>query len=257
MRFHRLISKPIRLLVRRLYPYGAIRRVVRGPVRGMRFVVEPGMGISYAMGLGAYHFDFLRSKCRPGMTVYDIGANRGQMALFFARQVGPRGHVHCFEPVHALVHSLQSNLRLNGLGAVSVYPAAVAEQEGTTTFLYSPQRPTSGRLAQVARPDARQSLTEPLPVNTTALDHLIKAGAPAPDLIKIDVEGGLEAVLAGAHKLLEQSRPGIYVELHSASELAAVRRHLVERGFRAETLSGVRMTAPAYSCESAMWLYKA
>ncbi len=89
MSFRSLMARPLQVLARGFYPYGSVRRVMCGPVRGMRFVVGPGIGISYAMGLGTYHFDFLRSRCRPGMTVYDIGANRGQMALFFARQVGP------------------------------------------------------------------------------------------------------------------------------------------------------------------------
>ncbi len=168
----------------------------------------------------------------------------------------PHGKVYCFEPVPALVDSLRRNLGLNRLDTVSVYPHTVAEQVGTTTFLFSQQRPTSGRLSEVAQPDARQSLTESLQVNTTTLDQLMKEGAPVPDLIKIDVEGGLESVLAGSYDVLAQSRPGIYVELHSAGELSAVRRHLVDRGFVAETLSGERITVPEYSREVAMWLHK-
>lgn len=89
MSFRSLIAGPIPLIARWLYPYGAVRRVVRGPVRGMRFIVEPGMGVSYAMGSGAYNFGFLASRCRRGMTVYDIGANRGQMALFFRGKWDP------------------------------------------------------------------------------------------------------------------------------------------------------------------------
>lgn len=255
MRFRSQIMGQSRFLARWLYPSGAVRRVLRGPVRGMRFVVEPGIGVSYAMGRGAYNFDFLRARCRPGMTVYDIGANRGQMVLFFARLAGPQGHVYCFEPVPALVQSLRTNLQLNRLETVSVCPVAVAEQVGTTKFLFSQQRPTTGRLSDVARPDAKRILTERLEVKTTTLDRLIAEGAPAPDLIKIDVEGGLASVLAGARDLLEQARPGIYVELHSPEELMAVRHHLLDRGYVAETLSGVGVVEPERSREAALWLH--
>lgn len=246
----------MRLLAKRLYPDGAVRRVLCGPVRGMRFVVEPGIGMSYAMGHGAYHFDFLRAKCQAGMTVYDIGANRGQMALFFSRLVGPLGHVYCFEPVPALVQSLRQNLGINHLETVAVCPVAVAEQVGTTAFLFSQQRPTTGRLSDIAQPDAKRRLTERLVVNTTTLDQLVAEGVPSPDLIKIDVEGGLASVLAGARGLLETSGPGIYVELHSPDELTAVRRDLMDRGYVAETLSGVRVMQPERSREDALWLHK-
>ena len=40
-------------LVRLLFPYGSERRVLRGPARGMRFVVEPGIGFTYALGTDA------------------------------------------------------------------------------------------------------------------------------------------------------------------------------------------------------------
>ncbi len=255
MHVRSLLARPIRCLVRRLYPYGAVRRVWCGPVKGLRFVIEPGIGISYTMGRGAYHFDFLQSRCRPGMTVYDIGANRGQMALFFARLVGPSGRVYCFEPVPALVQSLQRNLEINGLERVAVCAAAVADHVGTTVFLYNQQRPTTGRLSEIAHPDAKRTLTERLKVSTTTLDQLIAEGAPVPDLIKIDVEGGLAPVLAGAQHFLEQTHPELYVELHSFEERTAV-HHLLSRGFVAKTLSGVRVERPEESRETALWLHK-
>ena len=97
-------------LARRLYPYGAVRTVLRGPVRKARYVVAPGMGVTYALGMDAFHMSFLGRFSRDGMTVYDVGANRGQLALFFSRVVGPRGRVVSFEPVPSVFATLEQNI---------------------------------------------------------------------------------------------------------------------------------------------------
>ncbi len=86
-------------VARRLYPHGSIRKVLRGPLQGMHFIVVNGMGVTYALGQDHWNFADLLPQLNGGATVYDIGANCGQMALFFSRQVGPRGRVVSFEPV--------------------------------------------------------------------------------------------------------------------------------------------------------------
>ena len=88
-----------RRLARVFWPHQTIRAVHCGPCRGMRYVVSPAMGVSYAFGRGTYNFAFLKSKVKRGMTVYDIGANAGQVALFFSKVVGAEGSVFAFEPI--------------------------------------------------------------------------------------------------------------------------------------------------------------
>jgi FkbM family methyltransferase len=53
------------------------------------------------------------------MTVVDVGANKGQMALIFAALVGPFGTVVAIEPAPGPFASLQRNVRLNNLQAAS------------------------------------------------------------------------------------------------------------------------------------------
>lgn len=62
------MSLPQRI-VRRLYPHGSIRTVLRGPLRGMKFQVINGMGATYALGLDFMNLKFLGLKLRPGMVV--------------------------------------------------------------------------------------------------------------------------------------------------------------------------------------------
>src|SRR5437764_10258809 len=90
-------------LVRIIYPFGKVTRSLAGPVKGMRFTVRPGMGFTYAVGKDAWNWRWLRDQVNwEGITVYDIGANRGQMTLWFAKMVGEGGTVAAFEPVPEL-----------------------------------------------------------------------------------------------------------------------------------------------------------
>jgi hypothetical protein len=126
-----LASKIIRLL----YPFGSQRTVLCGPLKGMKFVVELGNGFSYALGRGL-NFEFLQSKIESGAVVYDVGANRGQMTLYFAKMVGPQGHVHSFEPAPVPFVTLQKHITLNQLQNVTAHQCIAAETEGSALFTF-------------------------------------------------------------------------------------------------------------------------
>ena len=63
-------------------------------------------------------------------------------------------------------------------------------------------------------------------------------------ILKIDVEGGAGAVLAGAQTLLALHRTTIYIELHGPEEQKAVRELLAKSGYQAQTLSGEVVSDP-------------
>lgn len=238
-------------LVRLAYPYGATRRVLRGPARGRRFVVEPGIGLSYALGLGDAVPRVFGRDVRPGMTVFDVGANKGQMTLLFASLVGPTGHVVAVEAAPAEFASLSRNISLNQFPHVQPIHAAAADSNGELTFTYAPERPTQGKLLEVERtysnPDSKQ-----FPVRAVTLDTLV-AGHRAPDVIKIDVEGAAASVLRGARQLIAAHRPAIYVELHGPEEQAGVRDELIARGYVARTLDGALVADPTTGWHSPLW----
>lgn len=245
----------LRHWIRFVYPYGEPRRVLRGPVRGMRFIVEPGIGFSYAIAAEAACPRFLAGKLRPGQTIYDIGANKGQMSLLFARGVGPSGRVLAFEPAPAEYSSLCRNLRLNGLDQVQAFPRAVSDTAGRATFTYAAERPTQGKLAAVEPSYANEGAGS-FEVETVTLDGLLAQGLPAPDLVKIDVEGAAAAVLRGGARLLEGGNPRIYLDLHGPEEQAGVRDELLSRGYVAETIEGRLVADPTLEWQTPLWCYK-
>ena len=242
-----LVDRCARLLA----PWGARRRVLRGPARGASFIVEPGIGLSYALGTRDAAPRFFVGRVRPGMTVFDVGANKGQMTLLFAALVGPAGRVVAIEPAPAECRSLERNVRLNHLTNVTVIQAAAADTAGPLTFTYAAGRPTQGKLREVERTYDNPGATM-FPVDALPLDSLCRAHG-LPDVIKIDVEGAAASVLRGARQLIADGRPAIYVELHGPEEQVGIRDELLARGYRAETLDGRLVPDPTAGWHSPLW----
>ena len=242
-------------LIRILFAYGCTRRVLFGPARGMRFVVEPGIGATYALGAEAAAPRLFGKYVRLGMTVLDVGANKGQMALIFAALVGSSGRVMSLEPAPAEFSSLQRNLRLNGLQHVRAYQLAASDSETELAFLYEPARPTQGKLAHVEQTYASPGASV-IRVATARLDTLVHDASTRPDFIKIDVEGAAAAVLRGAARILDEVGPVIYLELHGPEEQAGVRDELLSRGYVAETLDGRRVEDPVGSWHSPLMCFR-
>jgi len=221
----------------------------------MRFIVEPGIGFTYAMGMEAASPRFFQQYVRPGMTVFDVGANKGQMTLIFAALVGPSGGVVSVEPAPAEFISLQRNINLNGFQHVRAFQLAASDSEARLAFLYEPSRPTQGKLADVER-----TYTSPgagvIHVPTMRLDRLLRDVPTPPDFMKIDVEGAAASVLRGAAQILDDVGPPIYLELHGPEEQAGVRDELLSRGYVAETLDGQLIQDPVGNWHSPLLCHK-
>lgn len=227
-------------IARSLYPLQSIRRVLRGPLRGMRFVVVPGMGVTYALGLDHWQFGFFQKQLTRGMMVYDVGANCGQMALFFSRQVGVEGAVLSFEPAPVNVETLRRNLAMNRCDNVRVFAAAVADDTKPRQFSFDDERHTMGTFAgTVVQQESWQSSFE---VDCVTLDSVVTGGGRPPDLVKIDVEGAGLQVVKGGLALFEKHRPHVYFEVHAADEAApelqALRLLRDQLSYRIHDLSG-------------------
>lgn len=93
----------------------------------MRYDVGPGIGATFCLGGNAFHHSFYERVLRPGMHVWDVGANTGQSLLAFARLVGPGGSVNAFEPVQELADLAQRQAGLNDLAHVRVHAVAVGD----------------------------------------------------------------------------------------------------------------------------------
>ncbi len=235
-------------------PHGRFATVVRGPAKGMRFVVGPAMGMTYALGTNVAAPRCFSRWIRPGQTVYDLGANRGQMSLIFSSLVGPSGRVVALEPSPADHAALLANVELNGLDNVHCLNVAASDSEGDVQFDYNPEHPTQGKLTAV-EPTYTVLGAKGFRVKTIRLDSLLES-EPPPDFMKIDVEGAAAVVLKGASRILDKRGPGVFLELHGPHEQAAIKNELVSRGYIVETLDGNRVENPTMGWKSPVWCYR-
>jgi FkbM family methyltransferase len=241
-------------VVRTLFPFGAERTVMRGPLRGYKYVVAPGMGATYAFGHEAYGGEVWSRRIRAGMVVYDIGANCGQMSLMFARLVGERGRVLSFEPAPPQYELLERNVALNHLDArVRPQRLALAAAAGRAQFLCDENAPTQGKLTHV-EPSYRPGNPRTIDVETVSLDDLIaRSDERPPDVLKIDVEGAGAEVLRGARHTLATTAPAVYIELHGPEEQAGVRDYLQGAGYRLFREDGSEVFDVVNHWESSLW----
>lgn len=195
----RVLRAPLRLI-----PRGAVVPIVRGPLRGKRWVAGSHI---HSCWLGGYEADkqsAFADAIKPGAVVYDIGANVGFYTLLSATLAGPNGKVYAFEPLPRNLGLLRRHVALNSLGTVEVIAAAVSDREGEATF-------------DDSAPTAMGSLSErgSLKVRTVAIDELVAQGRlKPPDVVKIDVEGAEGHVLAGASKTLAAHLPTLFLATH-------------------------------------------
>jgi FkbM family methyltransferase len=188
--------------------------VLSGPARGMRINLH-GSAVAFATGAAERPLqDALARELREGAVFYDIGANVGYMTLIAARLVGPQGRVLAFEPVPENVAAIRENVGLNGIDWVEVHETAVARERGTAALIVSDVSAFS-RLASVNVPTGARETIE---VGVVSIDEfLASSGAPAPDVIKIDVEGAELEVIAGMRETLAAHRPVILCEVHDCN----------------------------------------
>lgn len=178
--------------------------VLRGRLRGTRWIVGSH---THGCWIGNYerNAQALFEECiRPGDVVYDVGANVGFFTLLAARLAGPRGSVVAFEPLPANLEYLREHVRMNAAHTVSVLDVAVAAAPG------------EGNFAVRGRAVGGLSAEGEIKVRVSSIDALVESRViPPPDFIKIDIEGGEDAALAGARKTLEKHHPRLLVGLHN------------------------------------------
>lgn len=155
----------------------------------------------------AAEFQQFLLRCNKEMLLFDVGASFGIFSLA-AADLG--GKAIAVEPSPIAVKMISAQARLNGFGeSVEVIAAAAGAAEGSIRML------GSGVFSDgYFRVVDEQPRSETSPVDVTTLDTLC-ARFGTPSHIKIDVEGYEGAVLRGAHKLLTESSPLIFLEIHT------------------------------------------
>ncbi len=175
----------------------------------------------------------LKEVVRPGMTVYDIGANAGFYTLGLSRMVGETGKVLSFEPLGKNVEKLLRHIALNRLTNIEVLQLAVAANNGLMSFDVGASD-FQGRINSNSVGKYR--------VPTLQLDSAINDGnLPPPDFLKIDVEGGESQVLEGLTAYLERAHPIIFLALHGNEQKHLCHSYLTRLSYSVKDFAGTEI----------------
>ena len=144
---------------------------------------------------------------RAGDTLFDIGANIGVYSILAAAH-NPAGVVVAVEPMAASFARLCQNALINELHNVRPYCVAISAANGLATLNLSSMQAASSMHSLDSAP-MTESFGETVVTRTgiglATIDTLASA-AGVPSLMKIDVDGAEDSVLAGAGAVLRDRR---------------------------------------------------
>jgi len=189
---------------------------------------------------------------RPNDVVFDVGANVGVASAYFA-VFGEASVVHSFEPVPPLFEVLRQNVSQFEACRPHAYGLAASERTEAMTFYpkvatmsslhADPERDRAHAARVMASGGMDRGKAERLSEQRFAESTLVECtfrtlssvideeGIERIDLLKIDVEGAEQEVLAGIEPADWPRIRQISAEVHSQPAEAAVRDELSSRGF--------------------------
>jgi FkbM family methyltransferase len=197
--------------------------------------------------------EWIETLIRPGDVLFDVGANVGAYSLVAGKYFHGGVKVYAFEPAFLNFAQLCRNIALNGCGG-SVIPLGVALSDSTRLgeFNYHDLE-FGGSLHTLGAPIDHMGVAfEPVfrqPVMSYRMDDLIEQfQLPAPNHIKLDVDGIELAILAGAARTLASgSVRSVLVELEKGEKEQRVTDALRAHGFSLSS-AGQRDTPELLNC---------
>jgi FkbM family methyltransferase len=144
----------------------------------------------------------------------DIGAHFGYFTLLASELVGPQGNIFSFEPTSKSYQILQTNII--DLPSVKCFNEAIANEEGEIIFyefdnLQSEYNSTD--MSQFEQSDwYKKSPPRKVIVTATTVNDVTAKENFNPKIIKIDVEGAEDKVIAGGLKYFKENSPIIIME---------------------------------------------
>ncbi len=146
-------------------------------------------------------FDWAAEFIRPGDRVWDVGANVGLFTLAAASLSGPYGQVCAIEADTSLIGLLRRTASCvsNLCAAIDVIPAAVSDSVDIGRFNIAARGRSTNYLDGSPASTQTGGVRETVLVITITLDWLFER-LPAPNVLKIDVEGAELRALKGAKK---------------------------------------------------------
>lgn len=149
--------------------------------------------------------ELIKKHTHKGSTVVDIGSHIGTHLVSMSKAVGEDGLVIGFEPQIKLFSELVKNMELNQCSNVRAYRCAVGKDFKRVQMQVAHSSNEGGTMIGSGGDFAQLIPLDSLKLHTVSL-------------IKIDVEGYEDEVLAGAQETIRNNYPFIIIELMDGSK---------------------------------------
>ncbi len=159
--------------------------------------------------------------------IFDIGGHIGSASLYFS-SLYPSARLFAFEPVPANFEVCKRNYE--NLPGSQAFPFAVGSKSGTAVFRFHKDDLRGGRLDGADPTPQYQTNTEVSVPVVSVQDVIRENNLPAPDFLKIDVEGAEVGVLEGLGEHARTVRR-MLIETHGEKVTVDCLRWLLDHGF--------------------------
>lgn len=146
---------------------------------------------------------------KPGMTVYDIGAENGELTIL-AGSIAGGENIHIFEPNKDYFPNIKSIWEANNLKkAANCFNGYVYEKSDENVEYKQLEDLGKGEIFKgclhVNHIDT--------PMQMVSLDDYCKIFTP-PDVVMMDIEGGELSAIIGAKDIIEKYSPIFFISIH-------------------------------------------
>jgi len=228
------LARLIRSRLNRAAPHGLVQvQVAAGGLEGVTLELDLQTEKDYWLGIYEPNLQrVIKDWVKPGWVVYDVGANIGYISLLLAQAVQDSGTIYAFEALPDNFTRLQKNIRLNALeDRIKAVHAAVIDASKPVTFMVGPSSGMGKVVGSAGRQEVvyAQSLTMP---GISLDEYVYEAGHPAPQAVKMDIEGGEVLALPGMRRILQEAHPLMLLELHGPESSHVAAQILGDTGYR-------------------------
>lgn len=209
--------KIIRVIAERFFRNRILRRKILVAGEWISLFVSPDSQLKYLkIGSGVFDQDLINIAekfLRENSNVWDVGANVGVFS-FASSVVANKGAIVSIEPDIWLAGILRKTSKLKEYSdkKIKVVPVAVSSENGVASFMIAKRGRACNALESFDGRSQMGGVREFQYVPTLTLDTLLQS-FPAPDFVKIDIEGAELSAIEGGEELIRKIRPIFYIEV--------------------------------------------
>lgn len=202
--------------------------------------------------------DDCADKMKPGMVVYDVGAEHGDFTALYKKWVGESGDVIPIEPAAHYWPFIRGTWEANGFATPPrlSYVGLIGDKRDGPNHVSSYTWPEESEGEGVADGGFLHLAHAHKDVPRTTIDHLANYYA-IPDAIVLDIEGAEWNALYGAQALLSEGHPLVWMSFHEDTCWNWYRKKLIDIHALMKDCGYVGEELPHHGEGETFWRYEA